>query len=178
MLAGQIPLFPNPHPGGAGSSAPSHISPPSMWSSPSKSPTVVTNPDLYRILNEVVFLDESEVYSWFPEPEYDPHIQADDGEASEYGFELAEEDEEELVGGAVMEGIEIDPETPASWGQAGMDLDEGPASVPMARTRSMSGKAKRSSDDVATGRSDDETAGLGSRSGGLLWSANYFFYSK
>jgi hypothetical protein len=49
------------------------------------------NPDLYRVLNEVVPLDECEVYSWFPEPEYDPHTQPEDGEVSDGGYEFDED---------------------------------------------------------------------------------------
>ena len=78
--------------------------------SPSSNPAT----DLYRTLCEVVPLDESEVYSWFPEPEYDPHIDAEDGEASEDGFELDEEEEN------VMGDMDLDE---PSWGQAGMELD-------------------------------------------------------
>jgi len=178
MLANHLGMFPNPNNGGAGFSVPTRISPPSMSSSPSNSPNAITNPDLYRILNEVVPLDECEVYSWFPEPEYDPHIQAEDGEASEDGFELNEE-EEVLIGDGRLDGMDVDQENPANWGQAGMELDDVSASVPMARTRSRSGKAEQTSGDALVGSSDEDwEGGRGSRSGGLLWSANYFFYSK
>jgi hypothetical protein len=101
-------------------------------------------PDLYRALSDVVPLDECEVYSWFPEPEYDPHIDAEDGEASEDGFE-----EEEDVGDMEIE----DP----SWGQAGMELDDVPAPPPPPKV-------------------DEEEPER--RAGSLLWSANYFFYSR
>ena len=115
---------------------------PLTLSAPPLSPEPNVNPDLYRVLNDVIPLDECEVYSWFPEPEYDPHLE--DGESE---FEVQEE---------------VEDETPASWGQAGMDLDDVPESVPMAREDSTSG----------------QELGSAERSPGLLWSLNYFFYSK
>ncbi|BEI80648.1 hypothetical protein CcaverHIS002_0111770 [Cutaneotrichosporon cavernicola] len=89
---------------------------PSLGSSPKG--TDVGNPSLYRILNEVVPLNECEVYSWFPEPEYDPHVEPEENEeASEYD----EEDSEEFL------SLDDDPmdidDGPISWGQAGMELE-------------------------------------------------------
>lgn len=178
MLVGQMALNPTLNPNATGTSAPVHVSPPLKSSSPSKSSADMTNPDLHRILNEVVPLDECEVFSWYPEPEYDPHIDAEDGETSEDGFELdAEEEAENKAIGA--DKIEVD-ETPASWGQGGMELDDMPKSVQMVRTWSSSGKDRRKSGvDTPEEMGDDEReGGRGSRAGGLLWSANFFFYSK
>ena len=171
-------LSPTLNPVRIGSSAPAQRSPSSLPSSPNKSLATITNPDLYRILNEVVPLDECEVYSWFPEPEYDPHIDAEDGEASEDGLN-ADEEAEILTGVARVKGMNVDADIPASWGQGGMELDDVPTSVPMTRTLSRSGKAGRKREDDAMG--EDVTVdweGRGGRKGGLLWSANYFFYSK
>lgn len=163
------------NPAAVGSSAPIHISPPAMSTSPNKPPGAIANPDLYRILNEVVPLDECEVYSWFPEPEYDPHIDAEDGESSDAGFN---DDEEDEING---EHMDMDVDTPASWGQGGMELDDVNilSSVPMARTLSRSGKAERKGEDpmLQPGDEDQDEVRAGRRAG-LLWSVNYFFYSK
>ena len=174
LLFGQMALTSKPPLVGAGNSAPAHIPPAVMSNSILNSPTHITNPDLYRILNEVVLLDECEVYSWMPEPEYDPHIDAEDGEASEDGFE-----EDILNDDEGKNAMEVDAEIPASWGQAGMDLDTVPESVAMARTRLRSGNAKRKlGTDKIWSSDEDWEKGNGGRNGGLLWSANYFFYSK
>ncbi|ORY25354.1 Maf1 regulator-domain-containing protein [Naematelia encephala] len=106
-------------------------------------PPNLVNPDIYRILNDVLPLDECEVYSWFPEPEYDPHMDLEDGEVSEG------EDEE------MLDDMDIDE---PSWGTGGMEI-EGVTPAP-----------SRAKPDVAV---REKKAG-----GGLLWSANYFFYSR
>ena len=127
------------------------------------------------MLNEVVSLEECEVYSWFPEPEYDPHIDAEDGETSQDGFPY----EEEAVQAEDASMDVEDSETPASWGQGGMEMDDVPGSVPMARTRTTSGKGKGDVRDTpVSDRLEEWEAGRVRRGGGLLWSANYFFYSK
>jgi hypothetical protein len=122
------------------------------------------NPDLYRVLNEVVPLDECEVYSWFPEPEYDPHTQPEDGEVSDGGYEF---DEDVFEGGM---DVDEDGDGPVSWGQAGMELDDVP--VPVHRRKSTSRAFPGSSPIIRPVSHNSE------RNGGLLWSANYFFYSK
>ena len=159
---------------GAGTSAPAHISPPVMSNPSLNSPAHVANPDLYRILNEVVPLNECEVYSWLPEPEYDPHIDAEDGETSEDEFEEEIlEDEEEIS------EMEVDAEIPASWGQAGMELDDVPESVAISPSKMRSGNTKRNhGTDKIRSSDEDWEKGKVVRNGGLLWSANYFFYSK
>jgi hypothetical protein len=131
------------------------------------------NPDLYRVLNEVVPLDECEVYSWFPEPEYDPHTQPEDGEVSDGGNEFDEEEEELMVGSSSspME-IDDDGDLPVSWGQAGMELDDVPKSTGMQKRRSERKSFVQNSPIVRPVSNNSE------RGGGILWSANYFFYSK
>ena len=129
------------------------------------------NPDLYRVLNEVVPLDECEVYSWFPEPEYDPHTQPEDGEVSDDEFDI---DEEEVIVGSSSSPMEVDEDgdLPPSWGQAGMELDDLPRSMAIAKRRSSRSLAASSSPVVRPVSTNSD------KSGGILWSANYFFYSK
>lgn len=75
--------------------------------------------------------------------------------------------------------IDIDGEGPyVSWGQAGMDLEmddvpAGSSSRPRSFSRSMV-------DDLDMGSPNltPQDYGNGRKVGGLLWSANYFFYSK
>ncbi len=122
------------------------------------------------------------MYSWFPEPEYDPHVEPEENEeASEYD----EEDSEEFM------ALDDDPmdidDGPISWGQAGMELelDDVPESSvlpnPTRSVRSMSLSSAIDFSDLAMfsptlGAISD--SGRGRKVGGLLWSANYFFYSK
>lgn len=147
-------------------------------------PAVARPPDVFRALNEVVPLDECDVYSWFPEPEYDPHAQGDDDDESddEYGL-LPEADIDEHLDLAGDMDIDLEP----AWGHAGMELDDIPTATPMGKTRS-SQEARRKSMNMpsvtaqALSRSEirhlDDGAAEGRRVGGLLWSSNYFFYSK
>ncbi|WVF70138.1 hypothetical protein IAT40_004926 [Kwoniella sp. CBS 6097] len=147
-------------------------------SSPNLGPSV-PNPDLYRILNEVVPMDECEVYSWFPEPEYDPHIDAPTDASDEEEDDILNEADEDFA----MD-MDADAEIPPNWGVGGMDLDvdeEKLESVPMARQNSTSGGGGANANVAAARRlseSGDWAVGRERRVGGLLWSANYFFYSK
>jgi hypothetical protein len=142
------------------------------------------NLSLYRILNDIVPLQECEVYSWFPEPEYDPHL---DPEENEEASEYEDDDSEELMDMDDGMDIDIDGEGAyVSWGQAGMDLEldeDGPSAVPsLSRSRSYSSSSRVRLDDFDLSLSPrlgavDEFSST-RRVGGLLWSANYFFYSK
>jgi hypothetical protein len=117
---------------------------------------------MYTILNDIVPFDECEVYSWFPEPEYDPHAQS---ESSGSDDELEELMEEERVD---RDGMELDE---PSWGQGGMELDDAPPET----------SARRHSHSAALGLPPMvplEPVKSGDRARGLLWSANYFFYSR
>lgn len=126
-------------------------------------------------------LNECEVYSWYPEPEYDPHVDPEENEeASEYDDE---EDGDEMHEDDSMD-IDIDGEGAyASWGQAGMELelDDVPETSVLKTTRSAS-LASSAIDfgDLAmfSPQSTMSELGRGRKVGGLLWSANYFFYSK
>ena len=131
----------------------------------------MANPDLYRLLGEVIPLDagECEVYSWFPEPEYDPHLEPEEDEMSDDGYE-----EEEMM---QDQADDMDMDDP-SWGQAGMELDDVPESAPMSQRRRSSG-GKRSPKAGADGSfSSGSYESHERRRGGLLWSQNYFFYSR
>ncbi|KAK8846689.1 hypothetical protein IAR55_005776 [Kwoniella newhampshirensis] len=174
---GNTPIFLSPlgllSPNGPNRSPP-HTSPQS--SSPSLAPSMA-NPDLYRALNEVLPMEDCEVYSWFPEPEYDPHVDAPDDPSSgdDEDDYLNEEDEDNI-----MMDVDGDQDIPASWGGAGMDMDTEdsptsgpvPMSAPMIRQKSTSGGGRRASEGSGW------ESGRERRVGGLLWSANYFFYSK
>ena len=109
---------------------------------------------MFTILNDIVPFDECEVYSWFPEPEYDPHIQSDEPSGSDDGIEERAEE---------VDGMELDE---PAWGQGGMELDDAPPSV----------AARRNSAPVMA--PPMEEAKSTERIRGLLWSANYFFYSR
>lgn len=126
---------------------------------------------MYTILNDVVPFDECEVYSWFPEPEYDPHAQSDDTDASDDGLEelLAEEEEDVVV---VNDGMELDE---PSWGQGGMELDLDEKAPGASSSRRRGSKYDPLPELVAPPM---EEVNSSDRIRGLLWSANYFFYSK
>ncbi|WVR04371.1 hypothetical protein IAU60_001373 [Kwoniella sp. DSM 27419] len=170
--AGSTPVFLSPigllSPSTSNRSPP-QASPSNSNSSPYLGPSV-PNADLYRVLNDVVPLDECEVYSWFPEPEYDPHIDASADPFEEEGDSFNEADEDFAMD---MDG---DADMPPSWGAGGMDLDGDYGSAPGSRRASMNaggggiGSKRYSESDLDIGRER--------RTGGLLWSANYFFYSK
>jgi hypothetical protein len=117
---------------------------------------------MFTILNDIVPFDECEVYSWFPEPEYDPHAQSESSGSDDGMEELLEEDRVE------GDGMELDEPT---WGQGGMELDDAPPSI----------SARRHSDSagiIPPPMAPLEPVKSGDRIRGLLWSANYFFYSR
>ena len=154
-----------------------------LSSSPSNPPSGLNNPDIYRVLNEVVPLEDCEVYSWIPEPEYNPLIDVVDGELSEDEFMLDDtlEEEEEPPRPS---GMEVDTEIDPAWGSQGMELDDVPPSAPMDRPRTSSGVKRRDTERIADLRVQDASGGRPAqpdgdrRNAGLLWSKNYFFYSR
>jgi hypothetical protein len=148
------------------------------------------------------------VYSWLPSPEYDPHVEPEEGELGDDWYDYAYGD----VGDGAMDDMDVDmdmdldePSQPrhgskdqggegeAMWGNAGMEIEEEViplhgGGVEVARVDS---KGKRRTSDMPppalppSGAAmakrasvDDEMMGLERTGGGLLWSANYFFYSK
>lgn len=125
---------------------------------------------MYTILNDVVPFDECEVYSWFPEPEYDPHALSDDTDASDDGLEELLAQEEDVV--EVNDGMELDE---PSWGQGGMELDLDEKVPGTSSSRRRGSKYDPMPEPVAPPM---EEAISSDRIRGLLWSANYFFYSK
>ncbi|TXT15914.1 hypothetical protein VHUM_00417 [Vanrija humicola] len=149
--------------------------------SPPASPDV-GNPSLYRILNEVVPLSECEAYSWVPEPEYDPHV---DPEENEEATEYEESDNEDNSMDQDDVGMDIDIDgggAYVSWGQAGMEIElDDPPTAPLSRRRRSLGSVDEMDDmSMPSPRSALKDIGEWSprKVGGLLWSANYFFYSK
>jgi hypothetical protein len=118
------------------------------------------------ILNDVVPFDECEVYSWYPEPEYDPHLQSDDNDESDDGIdEMFEEQEEQTE--TMADGMDVDE---PAWGQAGMELDDAPGSS--------NGASRRKRQQPELMAPPMEHANSSERLRKLLWSANYFFYSR
>ncbi len=93
------------------------------------------------------------MYSWFPEREYDPHLDPEEGEASE--------DEDE----AGASGMDVEEEG-AVGGESGWGMDLDMDDVPQPTRSAPEARA------VPSARRDEP------RGGGLLWSANYFFYSR
>ncbi|WVW78816.1 hypothetical protein I302_100778 [Kwoniella bestiolae CBS 10118] len=142
-------------------------------SSPNLGPSV-PYPDLYRILNEVLPMEDCEVYSWFPEPEYDPHIDTSTAPSEDEDDDIFLENDK-----MDLDDSDIDP----SWGAGGMELDvdeERLESVPMMRQNSTSGgaTAPRRGSESALIVPNDWDLTKERKVNGLLWSANYFFYSK
>ena len=147
---------------------PGTSAPPAPGLSQSGSPsagglTNLPNPHIYRVLNEAVSLDDAEVYSWFPEPEYDPHYDAEDGEVTDDGLD----DDSSYESEQAIGDIDMEPETPASWGAGGMDLDDVPESPAPSSIAAMPPP-----EDV------EQITKRKKRNPDLLWSQNYFFYSK
>lgn len=136
--------------------------------SPASSPVgSLTNPALHQILRTVIDIEDCEVYSYLPEPEYDPH---------NHTLEQEEEFTDSESGDLPAGDISMDDPMEPGWGTAGMELDDVPndrafASSPPDLVRGSSNSSPSSS--LATWR-DDEVKHLG----GLLWSANYFFFCK
>jgi hypothetical protein len=135
----------------------------------------MANPDLYRLLSEVLPLEpnECEVYSWFPEPEYDPHLEADEDDLSEEGFD--EEEENQYIEDSQADDMDLDV---ASWGAGGMDLDEVPPSVAMVRPSGSNGYRRSSLNAADASFSSSSRDSLEKKKAGLLWSQHYFFYSR
>lgn len=122
---------------------------------------------MYHILNDVVSCEECEVYSWFPEPEYDPHVQSDDNDESDDGLEeLLEEQDEHIE--TMADGMDVDE---PAWGQAGLELE----GAPVDRLTHPSGARKETSEPMAPPM---EHVNSSDRFRSLLWSANYFFYNR
>lgn len=136
----------------------------SLGSSPINQPVGMANPDLYRLLGDILPLDEAEceVYSWFPEPEYDPHLEPEDDEMSDEEYE-----EEVLVDEHRAEEMDLDD---PSWGQAGMEIDDAPS---MAKRNSADRVKEINATFSASTRDTFER-----KKARLLWSQNYFFYSR
>lgn len=108
-----------------------------------------THPSLYRIIDDVIGLNDCEVYSYEPDIEYDPHANDSDDEddAASVGDEDSSTDDEETT----------------------FQFDYEPDQAPR---RSMSGMT--SSDD-----SDEPTMHIRmKRRGALLWSSHWFFLNK
>lgn len=159
-------------------------------SSPTTSPAA-GKADLYRTLNDIVPLEECEVYSWVPEPEYDPHVDIEDN-VSDDGYPI---EEEVLDDRGPDDDIPMDmDDLPAAWG-AGMELDDVPQAQPMARAKSAEhsdrhgrGAAKRKTSgatpvapivaELPEIPAVDFEAARERRSAGLLWSELYFFYCR
>ncbi|WVN88667.1 uncharacterized protein L203_103880 [Cryptococcus depauperatus CBS 7841] len=124
---------------------------------------------LYRVLNDVVQMDDCEVYSWFPEPEYDPHMDPGEAEMEESDDGYFEEEDEDFI--LVDEDKVGDSET--TWG-TGMDLDiEMEIEEEGKRTDRIKSPAF-----VYNGKTFNEEWNRSRKASGLLWSANYFFYNK
>ncbi|WVQ76720.1 hypothetical protein IAR50_006394 [Cryptococcus sp. DSM 104548] len=141
---------PNPYSAFSPSSFPNSAS----NSSPLPSLSNLNQANLYRVLNQVIPLDDCDVYSFFPEPEYDPHM--DPLEEAD----LMEEDEDMDADG----DVQVDEGEPA-WG-TGMDLD--------VEMEMEDGERPK----IGTTSRKNEVWQDKRRLGGLLWSANYFFYNK
>lgn len=128
---------------------------------------------MYTILNDVVPFDECEVYSWYPEPEYDPHVQSDDNDGSDDGLEELLEDEEQ--GESMADGMDVDE---PAWGHGGMELDDVPDKSAQPSSSSRTSKQAKTMAMPPPMAPPMEHVSSNDRMRGLLWSANYFFYSR
>lgn len=145
------------------------VSSPPQSSSPLSSSPIPPGASLsmFTILNDVVPFDECEVYSWYPEPEYDPHVQSDENDGSDDDLdELLEEEEEQAE--TMADGMDVDE---PAWGQGGMELDEQPLDSSKTAKRN-----KHAEPEILAPPMEQVSSSERLRK--LLWSANYFFYSR
>ncbi|KAG8997728.1 hypothetical protein FRB93_013968 [Tulasnella sp. JGI-2019a] len=135
--------------------------------SPSQSMHLSTglNPMLYQVLNNVICLDQCDVYAYTPDLESDPHADDSDSDAdSDESYTTSEDESYDMLGfddftsssSPPKLGLAINKRPPyGSWVDDVTALDGLP-------------------DLEHSGRSDR----LRKTSGGLLWSSHYFFYNR
>lgn len=150
------------------SSSPLH----SMIPSPYAAPKVVagTHPTLYRLIDEVIGLAESEVFSYVPDIESDPHASdlsddEDDGEAGDEDDSSSDSDQ-----AFEFDNYDIDEHSPNT--RHGSPLT---SSIPPRRTWSYASSVL----DSPSSPMDARTSPFRSkRRGALLWSSHWFFLNR
>jgi len=163
------------------SSLPTSSSPPSHKSGLWSAPQIVsgTHPTLYKLLDEVIKLDECEVYTYTPDMSSDPHAtDSDDDDADAWDSDETSSFESQDDG--VFEMFDDDDELPV------------PTARPTSRSPQLdktgSPPSRRSSkdEDVETSPESDSVSPTRSRprslfrkrNGGFLWSTHTFFHNR
>jgi hypothetical protein len=139
----------------------------------------ITHPTLLKILREVIDLDDCIAYSYNPSSDCDPHAEEDD----------PDDDEDEADGNATIFGdVQVDDDDDRKDGTQSdvfshsddeemmmdMELDDPNAE----KERKVKRDAARSYQDRERRESMLDLGNRDRGNGGLLWSVNYFFYSK
>lgn len=150
------------------SSSPLH----SFLPSPYAPPKVVagTHPTLYRLIDEVIGLSESEVFSYVPDIESDPH--ASDFSDDEDDVDVGDGDDSSSESDQAFEfdNYDIDEHSPSH--HYGSPLNP---SVPPRRTWSYSSSINDSPTPPITARPGPYRT---KRRGALLWSSHWFFLNR
>jgi len=150
---------------------------------------------LHKILNDVIVLDDCVVYSYVPEPESDPHGDADDDDNDGDEDEMMEPDDDVSDDDGMMMMMDDD-----DYDNDGGDVystgyhvgaeSSGGVSTPAGLNSAMSSSRNQpSSSPIKRGGSGNTSGSDGPRTprgyevigrpaSGLLWSVYYFFYNK
>lgn len=131
-----------------------------------------THPTLYRILDEVIGLNDCQVFSYSPDIDSDPH-------ANDYS-----DDEDDVASvGDEYSSDDIDDEATFEFDEYDVDKSSSPRHPPSFRSvdaddrrpRIIFRKHSGSSNDDSPLRSDFPHVRLKRRDGALLWSSHWFF---
>lgn len=152
------------------SSSPLH----SIIPSPYAAPRIVagTHPTLYRLIDEVIGLSESEVFSYAPDIESDPHASDfsddEDDVAEKGGDEDSSSDSEETF---EFDNYDIDEHRPSYHSPAGL-------AIPPKRTWSYSSSTANSPTSPVSYNRPYSPVRSSKRRGALLWSSHWFFLNR
>jgi len=135
-----------------------------------------THPTLYRILDDVIGLNDCQVFSYSPDIDSDPHANDysdDEDDVASVGDEYSSDDIEEE---ATFEFDEYDVDTPSSSPRhhttSSRTADASSSRRPRIFFRNSS---SASSNDDSPLRSDFPHVRMKRRDGALLWSSHWFF---
>ncbi|KAG9315066.1 Maf1 regulator-domain-containing protein [Chiua virens] len=131
-----------------------------------------THPTLYRILDEVIGLNDCQVFSYSPDIDSDPHANDysdNEDDVASIGDEYSSDDVDEE---ATFEFDEVDVEKSSPWHRASSRSDDKDDRPPRILFRNY--RSSNSNDDSPL-RSDFPHVRLRRREGALLWSSHWFF---
>lgn len=163
-------------------------------SSPSNSNlSQLTHPTLHRILNDAIALDECVVYSYTPPQEADPHAEDQDLEnGMDDEGDLIDDDDNASSGSDMPAGDDDDAMMMMSMDEDDEDITV-PGNTPVRKRSKWRRNLGENAEEQTPPRSSEWEGSLGESGqqalgpsrytsirarGGLLWSVNYFFYSK